>query len=143
LVESGVKMGANGIIERKLALLDDYHRHLEECCKNTDLESFCRDWALQRTVERALQVMAEIIIDVSERLISMERRGPVASSTEAIETLEKMGIIVSAKRYIPIIRFRNLVVHQYEQIKAEILFDIAKNHMEDFRHFRDEIDRER
>ena len=38
------------------------------------------------------------------------------------------------------VRFRNLIVHQYEEVDPEIVFDIAKNKLESFRQFRDEID---
>lgn len=43
-------------------------------------------------------------------------------------------------RYVDIVRFRNLIVHQYEEIDPAILFDLAKNRLGDFRRFRDEID---
>jgi uncharacterized protein YutE (UPF0331/DUF86 family) len=39
------------------------------------------------------------------------------------------------------IKFRNLIVHQYEEIDPEIVFNIAKNQLDSFRTFRDEIDK--
>jgi len=41
---------------------------------------------------------------------------------------------------VDITRVRNLIVHQYEEIDPAILFDLAKNRLNDFRKFRDEID---
>jgi uncharacterized protein YutE (UPF0331/DUF86 family) len=90
--------------------------------------------------ERALQVSAEIVIDVAERILALEKAGPAASAAEAIEALVRLGVLKSVQPYVNITRFRNLIVHQYEQVDPAILFDMAKNRLDDFRKFRDEID---
>jgi len=38
------------------------------------------------------------------------------------------------------IRFGNLLIHRYEKIDPAIVFNIAKNQLDAFRRFRDEID---
>lgn len=38
------------------------------------------------------------------------------------------------------VRFRNLVVHEYEETDPAMLFDLAQNYLGDFRKFRNEID---
>ncbi len=97
--------------------------------------------------ERALQVCAEIVIDIAERIIAIKGAGPVATSVEAVRKLVELQIIESEDPYKRIIRFRNLIVHHnfivhhYGEIDPEILYDIVKNHLDDFRRFRDEIDR--
>jgi hypothetical protein len=63
-----------------------------------------------------LQVCVEIIIDVAERIIAQEGAGPVAESGEAMQSLVQLNIIKSAVPYTDMIKFRNLVVHQYEEI---------------------------
>ncbi len=81
------------------------------------------------------------MIDVAERIIAMKHAGPVASAAEAIEKLVHLGVLKSANPYVQIVRFRNLIVHQYEEIDPEILFGLVRNRLDDFRRFREEIDR--
>ena len=38
-------------------------------------------------VERVLQVMVEIVIDIAERIIALKNAGPVESSAQAIKKL--------------------------------------------------------
>jgi uncharacterized protein YutE (UPF0331/DUF86 family) len=57
-----------------------------------------------------------------------------------MESLVQLKVIGSEQPYVDITRFRNLIVHQYEEIDPVILFDLAKNRLVDFRKFRDEID---
>ena len=133
-------MKYNGIVQRKLALLDRYLLQLQGNLKDVDLAGFRDNWVMQRMTERVLQVMVELVVDIAERIIAIEKAGPVATSAEAIEKLVAIGVIKSAKPYAEMVRFRNFIVHQYEEIDPAIIFNIAKNRLEDFRLFRDEID---
>jgi len=133
-------MERNGIIQRKLALLDKYLTRLENEFEDVDIQRFKKNWALQRMTERVLQVMVEVVVDIAERIIALEKAGPTATAAEAMERLVELKIIKSVQPYTNMIRFRNLFVHQYEEIDPEIVFNIAKNKLESFRRFRDEID---
>jgi len=133
-------MRFNGVIQRKLALLDSQVCQLEQTLRDVSYGDFSTNWGLRCIAERALQVSIEIVIDIAERIIAMEGAGPVSTAAEAIERLERMKIIGSRTPYVEMIRFRNVIVHQYEEIDSAILFDLAKNRLSDFRRFRDEID---
>jgi uncharacterized protein YutE (UPF0331/DUF86 family) len=133
-------MRYNGGIQRKLALLNAQVLKLEESLKEVSLSEFQESWILRSMAERALQVAAEILIDIAERIMALENAGPAATAAEAMEALVRLGVLKSAQPYINITRFRNLIVHQYEEIDPVILFDLAKKRLGDFRTFRDEID---
>ena len=133
-------MKHNGVIQRKFALLDKYLLQLQRELKGVGFDAFRKDWVQQRMTERALQVMVEIVINIAERIIAVQNAGPAASATEAIEKLVELDVLKSAKPYINMVRFRNLIVHQYEEIDPEILYNLARNQLEDFRQFRNEID---
>jgi uncharacterized protein YutE (UPF0331/DUF86 family) len=130
----------NGVIQRKLALLDEYVGRLERYLKGATLESFKADDLLQSATERVLQVSIEIVIDIAERLIALRGVGPVATASGAIERLVSLGILQSSEPYSEMVRFRNRIVHEYETTDPAILFAIATGHTSDFRKFRDEID---
>ncbi|HUX13643.1 MAG TPA: DUF86 domain-containing protein [Spirochaetia bacterium] len=134
-------MKYNGIIERKLALLDDQVQKLRNYTKEVTYDLFEKNWAMRAASERAVQVAAEIIIDIAERIIAIEHAGPVGSAADAVEKLVTLGVLDSAEPYRSIVRFRNLIVHEYEQIDPKILFDLVARRLGDFLKFRDELDR--
>ena len=133
-------MRYNGVIQRKLALLNSQALKLEESLRDVSFGEFEESWILRSMAERALQVAAEILIDIAERILALEKAGPAATAAEAMESLVRLKVIQSEQPYVEIIRFRNLIVHQYEEIDPAILFDLAKNRLGDFRAFRDELD---
>ena len=134
-------MKYNGIIQRKLALLDDQIDKLRRHTKDIGYEEFKESWMVRTMSERALQVSAEILIDVAERIIAIEKAGPVATAADAMKKLETLGIIESAEPYSSIVRFRNFIVHEYETIDPEILYSLVTERLDDFRKFRNELDR--
>ena len=133
-------MEYNAVIHRKFALLDKYLLQLQRELKDVDIEAFKNDWALQRMTERVLQVMVEVVIDIAERIIAQKNAGPTATAAEAIEKLVELRVTKTTKPYTDMVRFRNLIIHQYEEIDPAIVFNIAKNQLDVFRQFRDEID---
>lgn len=133
-------MRANGVIQRKFAVMDEQLLQLARRLEGVSRETFAGDWGLRAMTERALQVCVEIVIDVAERLLALKGAGPAATGVECIEKLAALGVIRSPAPYAEMIRFRNLLVHQYETVDPLILHAIATTRLEDFRRFRDEID---
>lgn len=131
-------MKLNGTIENKLRLLEE---KLEEITSwnISSYDEFSQSSVLRNAVERALQVSIEIIIDVSERILALQKVPPRNSSAENIIKLEELGILKSSDKYIPMVKFRNFIVHRYEKIDPAILYDIVKNRIENFRAFIEEI----
>jgi uncharacterized protein YutE (UPF0331/DUF86 family) len=134
-------MRYNGVVQRKLALLEQQVQRLGASMESVLLDDFKDNWEKRCVVERALQVSVEIMIDVAERIIALEGAGPVATAVEAIETLVRLKVLDSSVPYVDMVRFRNMVVHQYEEIDSALLYELSKNRLGDFRKFRDEIDR--
>ncbi|MCK4541071.1 MAG: DUF86 domain-containing protein [Spirochaetales bacterium] len=134
-------MKYNGVIERKLALLDDQVQKLRKHTKNLSFEEFRDDWVIRSMSERALQVAVEIMIDIAERIIALKKAGPVSGASETMNMLNTLGIISSAEPYRSMVRFRNLIVHEYEQINPEVMYSLISSRLDDFARFRDELDR--
>ena len=134
-------MKYNGVIQKKLSLLDDQVRRLGLHTRGISLETFREDWVIRSMTERALQVCAEILIDIAERIIALEDAGPVESATGAIEKLHQIGVLGSPEPYRSIVRFRNLIVHEYAEIQPDLLYKVLRENLGDFARFRQEIDR--
>jgi len=134
-------MKYNGVIQRKLALLDDHVQKLKKHTNGLSFNDFEADWVIRSMTERALQVCTEIMIDIAERIIAIQNAGPVAGAGEAIEKLQVLGVLSSAEPYRSMVRLRNLIVHEYEQIDAGMLYSIITTRLDDFLKFREAIDR--
>jgi len=103
----------NGVIQRKLALMDREVMQLEAHVRNASRERFVQDWGMRTISERAVQVCVEIMIDVAERIIALAGAGPVATSVEAIDRLVQLNVLRDAEPYRSMVRMRNLIVHAF------------------------------
>jgi uncharacterized protein YutE (UPF0331/DUF86 family) len=131
----------NGVIQRKLALMAQQVVRLEGYVRDVSREQFIQDWGRRAISERAIQVCVEIMIDIAERIIAIAGGGPVATATEAIDRLVQLNILKDAEPYRSMVRMRNLIVHAYEEVNPDMLYDVVSGHLVDFRRFRDEIDK--
>ena len=131
-------MSVNGVIIGKLQHLDEILAKLRSLgpLNRTQLDT---DWRTKMAVERAIQVLVEIIIDVSQRVIAEDGQTPAGSGREAIERCVQMGVLSSLELYQRMIQFRNFVVHLYERVETIFLVDIVNKRLADFESFRDEV----
>jgi len=131
-------MQINGIIEKKLRLLEQKIIEIHDWKIDSYFEF--KDSSLKiNAVERALTVCVEIMIDVSERILALKQIAPKNSSIENFRELERLNIIQSFEKYADMIRFRNFVVHRYENIDTQILFTIITKRLDAFSAFIDEV----
>lgn len=128
----------NGVIAQKLQSLDQVLNELRSLGKVT-IEDLNTDWRTRRAVERDLQVLVEIAIDICQRLISLSGGSPATSGGEAIERCIQLGALSSDDAYHKMVQFRNFIVHRYERIDVEILANMVNRYLPDFEKFRDEI----
>ena len=131
-------MKHNGVIEKKLRLLETKLQEIESWNIKT-LSQLKNNSMLNNALERALQVAVEIMIDVSERILALENISPLDKAADNMKELEKLCIIEDSKNYMDMVRFRNFIVHRYEYIDLDILFDIATNKLHFFKAFVKEI----
>ncbi|MEJ2262810.1 MAG: DUF86 domain-containing protein [Anaerolineales bacterium] len=128
----------NGVILRKLETLDTTLsdvRSLDE----VSVEQLESDWRTRRAIERSLQVMVEIVLDICQRIISVAGQSPASTGTEAVQRCIQLGALSDFRPYRQTIQFRNFIVHRYERVDTAILVDMVNRHLPDFERFRDEI----
>ncbi|MEW6718384.1 MAG: DUF86 domain-containing protein [Chloroflexota bacterium] len=128
----------NNVIIKKLQALDEVVLELRSLGQVT-VEQLDKDWRLRRAIERSLQILVEVVIDVSQRLISIKGQTPANSGTEAISRCVKMGILSDEEPYRKMIQFRNFIVHRYEKVDSAIVVDLVNKRLPDFEHFRTEV----
>lgn len=133
-------MPVNGVVESKLRFLEQTLAELDSWPLG-DLSEFTGNSMLRRAVERALQLAVESMIDVAERILAASRLAPADTAAQNLKRLQEIGILKDADRYAEMVRFRNFIVHRYEQIDPQIVYGLAKSKLGRFRDFIDEVRR--
>ena len=80
---------------------------------------------------------AEAAIDAAMHLVRIRRLGIPQQSRDAFRLLEENGILDPqlGQRMQAMVGFRNIAVHDYQQISLPILKSILDHHLEDFSTF--------
>ena len=89
--------------------------------------------------ERGLQILIEIIIDVANRLIATKNWGPTTSSADSVRLLAAKKVISSEEPYLKMIKSRDFIVHDYDNVDNAIVYSILTENLGDIRTFRDEV----
>ena len=128
------------LIFRKLDSLSLYTRQLAEF-RGVSLEEYTQDWKVQRIVERTLQMAVETCADIADHLISDENLRAPTSVADAFTVLREAGIVSESlhRALVKMAKFRNVVVHQYDEVDAEIVIAILTKHLGTFDTFRAEV----
>jgi uncharacterized protein YutE (UPF0331/DUF86 family) len=131
-------MKYNGIVENKLLFIEEQIKRIE-AWNITSFAAFQENTMLQSAVERSLQMAIEALIDTCKRVLALEKQSPINTAAEAIEKMQELGIISKNPAYLEMVKFRNFLVHLYEKVDVENIYNIVKKHLHDFRTFIDEI----
>ena len=128
------------VVLRKLSELGTYYGQIKEFA-DIIIDNYKNDWKTQRIVERTLQIMIETCTDIASHIISDRGMRPPTTYADTFRVLLENNIINSEMfaTMEKMAKFRNVVVHQYEEVDAEIVFVILKRHLKDFDRFRDVI----
>ena len=128
------------LILRKLSELDDYYRQIKEYNKIT-VAQYSDDWKTQRIIERTLQMMIETCVDIASHIISDKEYRVPKSYSDTFKVLHEENIVISNlfNSLNKMAKFRNIVVHHYDSVDAEIVVGILKRDLKDFMGYKDAI----
>jgi len=128
------------LILRKLAELEEYLGQVKEYASIT-VDRYSKDWKAQRIVERTLQMMIEICTDVAGHIISDKGYRVPATYADTFRVLYENDMLNKGlfETMEKIAKFRNIIVHHYGKIDAEIVVGIIKKDLNDFSAFKDAI----
>ena len=130
----------NGVILGKLQALDETLAELRSLGQVSE-DMVRADWRTRRAIERDLQVLVEVVIDVCQRLLALHNQTPAPTSADAVAVCIRLGILSEKAEYRRMVQFRNVVVHRYERVDVKVLVNIVNNNLRDFEQFRDEVRR--
>uniref|UniRef100_A0A7C3SP52 DUF86 domain-containing protein n=1 Tax=Dictyoglomus turgidum TaxID=513050 RepID=A0A7C3SP52_9BACT len=128
------------LILKKLSEIEEHLQELEEF-KDISIDDYRNDWKIQRIVERTLQILIEICIDVANHIISDEKWRVPSSYSETFKILYENRVIDDElfKNLEKMAKFRNIIVHNYDKISPEVMVNILKKDLIDFLRFKDSI----
>lgn len=128
------------LILRKIAELELYQRQVAEYA-GTSVDEYQSDWKTQRIVERTLQMMIEVCVDIANHIIADDGLRAPDSYSDSFRVLFESGIINDEIMSVmeKMSKFRNIVVHQYERVDAEIVVLILRKHLDDFAVFKESV----
>lgn len=128
------------LVLRKLSELDTFLAQLNEF-RGVTVAQYKADWKVQRIVERTLQMIVELCSDIAGHIIAA-RSLPVATSyANTYEVLGQGGLLAPdlTATMVKIAKFRNVVVHQYADVDADIVVGILRDHLGDIARYRDAV----
>jgi len=128
------------LIMRKLAELEIYIKQMQEYSTIT-VKEYSRDWKMQRIIERTLQMMIELCVDIANHIIADKKYRVPTSYSDTFQVLEEEGLI-SKKQYKTmkrIAQFKNIIVHHYDKIDETIVVNILRQNLSDFLEYKDSV----
>ncbi len=120
------------VIRKRLNKLDEYLQILYGLQKYT-LEEFLSDPEHYASVERFLHMAIESTIDIGGHIVSGLGLGEVNWYSDIAALMEEKGYISVELRekWIRIVGFRNILVHQYIEVDRKIVYDVLQNKLSD------------
>ena len=128
------------LILRKLSNLEAYLAQILEY-QNISLGAYVNDWKTQRIIERTLQMMIETCSDIAGHIIADEKYRVPTGYADTFQVLSENRLIdeALAESLSKMAKFRNVVVHDYDQVDEEIVIGILRRRLSDFGKFKDAI----
>ncbi len=124
------------VIGTRLQKLDDYGRRLRQL-QTVTLQEYMDDDTLQAVVERWLQLSVQACMDIASYIIAdLGLRSP-DDPENVFAALGREAIIDDslARRMAGMVRFRNILVHDYLDIDSRLVHDGLTTELDDFEQF--------
>ncbi len=133
----GTSNGVNReLILDRLARVRENIKHLKKLGK-LPLKEFVSDFKATRSAERLLQTSIEACLDIGNHIISRCGLERPREYKDVFIILGREGIIpyAFAEKLIPMVKFRNRLVHLYWKVNEEEVYEIIQKSLKDIEEF--------
>jgi uncharacterized protein YutE (UPF0331/DUF86 family) len=122
------------IFRKRLGKIEEYLSILDRLRKYT-IDEFVGDPERYGSAERFLHLSIEAINDLGNHMIANLNLGEVNWQSDIPKILFERGYLSSElqDKWIKMIGFRNVLVHEYLNIDHELVYDVLQNNLGDFR----------
>lgn len=128
---------AHNKIIAKLNALDEYLGYLKEL-QTINKKSFLSDYHNFGLAEHYLHLSIEVLLDVAKLLIIAYEFPRPEEQRDVFRVLHNKKVI-SEKLYnqlIGVSGFRNVIIHEYEKIDKERIYEYLQNNIDQFKEFK-------
>ncbi|WP_137791882.1 DUF86 domain-containing protein [Bacillus sp. E(2018)] len=129
----------NDVILNKISIIERCLKRINEEYDNNplNLENFTKQDSIILNIQRA----CEAAIDLGMHVVAEKKLGIPQTSRETFDLLEKNKIIRVdlCKGLKAMVGFRNIAVHDYQEVNLEIVQKIIEKHLRDFVEFSQQI----
>ncbi len=125
-------MARTEVVRKRLNQLDEYLSILHKL-QRYDFEAFISDPEHYGSTERFLQLCIEIVMDLGNHVIADLALGIVNWHSDIPTILAEHGYLDQdlKEKWINMIGFRNILVHEYMDIDRQIVYDVLQSDLED------------
>ncbi len=122
------------VLRRKLAQLDEYLTILERLRRYSRAE-FLENPERYGSAERFLQLAIESLLDMGNHVVATLELGEVRTYNDLPRILAEKGHLspALAEKWVRMIGFRNILVHEYLAIDREIVYRVLAHDLSDLR----------
>ena len=112
------------VVNRKLQKLTGYLEELEMMDEIT-FEDYLSNFRHRRTVERLIQLIVDIAVDINTHAVVDAGSPPPADAYSSFLEVAKIGLLPQAfaKKLAPSTGERNIIVHDYESVDDKIVYE--------------------
>lgn len=120
------------VIRRRLERYGECLTILERSSRYS-LQEFLSDPEHYGSAERFLQLAIEASLDMGSHIVADEGLGTVEQGRDIPRLFREHGYIDAEleQRWIRMIGFRNILVHEYLEVDREIVYDVVRNRLGD------------
>ncbi|MCF6095678.1 DUF86 domain-containing protein [Thermovorax subterraneus] len=131
----------NEIIERKIAFIREQINDIKLLLSNKSKEEILKDQWLIKGLKYSLQTAIETMIDITFHICAKHFKKAPVDARDSFNMLLDKNIITERDflTFSQMVGFRNRVVHGYEDVSDERVYELASNGLYDFEHFIDLI----
>ncbi|MBW7652325.1 DUF86 domain-containing protein [Anoxybacillus sp. ST4] len=125
----------NDVILNKVSVIERCLKRIQEEYENNPkhLENYTKQDSIVLNLQRA----CEASIDLAMHIVAQKKLGLPQTSRDAFTLLEQHGIISPSlsQKMKAMVGFRNIAVHDYQELNLTILQKILDSHLTDFTEF--------
>ena len=124
------------LILAKAGKVDSHLRRIREK-KAVTLEEFLGDLDRQESILFNMQMAIQSCIDIAAHVISDEEMGVPGSTNEMFYMLQENSWLPPelTEKMVAAVSFRNLIVHEYDNVDLKRVYDIAQQDISDLEDF--------
>ena len=124
------------IVLRKISRIRYYLSRIKKY-RRISLQEFQDDVNTQDIILHNLQLSIQGCIDLGSHIVSDEGWGVPGSFSEIFYILEDKGVIPRelTEKMVAMVEFRNIIIHEYEDVDFKIVHEILKKDIVDIESF--------